>query len=80
MTPNAPPPKARCFNTNVSPLTLIDPTPLVCGVWSARNKACTTARRMEDHTTEPQPTRNMTILATGLTIGAIVTGGVLITF
>ena len=45
--------------------------------WAARNRSCQTTRRMDDHSTSPQGTRNMTIIAGVLTSGAVATGAVL---
>ena len=45
--------------------------------WTARNKACQTTDRMTEHATESQPDRNMTIIASVLTLGAIATGAIL---
>ena len=45
--------------------------------WSARNKSCETARRLDEHATNGQGTRNMTITASVLSLGAIATGAIL---
>ena len=45
--------------------------------WSARNKSCQTLRRMEEHSTNAQPSRNMTLISAVMTCGAIATGAIL---
>ena len=45
--------------------------------WTARNRACQTARRMDEHATRPQGTRNMTLTAAALTVGGVATGAIL---
>ena len=45
--------------------------------WTARNKSCQTWDRMNKHATEPQSSRNMTIIAITLSIGSAATGAVL---
>lgn len=45
--------------------------------WTARNKSCATMQRMQEHATNPQSTRNMTIIASVLTLGALATGAIL---
>ncbi|NNE88973.1 MAG: DUF202 domain-containing protein [Silicimonas sp.] len=53
---------------------------IVCAIvifWSAVQKSRQTHKRMSDHDVDAQPARNMTILATILTIGAIATGIIL---
>lgn len=45
--------------------------------WAARNKSCQTAKRMNEHSTNPQPSGNMTLIAIVLTAGAIGTGALL---
>ena len=45
--------------------------------WSARNKSCQTVRRLDEHATNAQGTRNMTITAVVLTAGSIAVGAIL---
>ena len=45
--------------------------------WLARQKSCQTSRRMDEHATESQSSRSMTLIATILTIGAASTGAIL---
>ena len=45
--------------------------------WAARQNAVKTQRRMDEHATESQGTRRMTILAGLLTLGAVSTGVIL---
>lgn len=45
--------------------------------WAARNKSVATVARMEQHATRPQPTRNMTVIAAVLSLGALATGAIL---
>lgn len=45
--------------------------------WTARNKSCKTQQRMNEHATNAQSSRNMTITAGVLSLGAVATGAVL---
>ena len=45
--------------------------------WAARNRSCEATRVMDQHSAKPQGSRNMTIIASVLTAGAIATGAVL---
>ena len=46
--------------------------------WAARQSACATQTRMDEHVTESQSVRRMTILATLFSLGAFATGVILL--
>ncbi|RMF37919.1 MAG: DUF202 domain-containing protein [Alphaproteobacteria bacterium] len=45
--------------------------------WMARNQACKTLQRLDDTDSEPQPTRNLTLVAALLSTAAVATGAIL---
>ena len=47
-------------------------------IWTARNKSKETLHRLDDHTANAIPTRSMTVIAVFLSVGAAMTGLVLL--